>query len=410
MSGHGRSGLLKVNPGFYGAPPGVDRPGGAGDHRPMLPHLHRRRLLLGGAALIAAPWPVRAADDLVIGQNITLQDGKNVHGVAVLAGIRLLLENLNQAGGVNGRRLALRTLDDGNKADQAELNARQLVRDGAFVLFGSVEGGPSLAVMKVAVETGTPFIGPMAGSPALRRPHQPLVFPVRAEHREEFRALIGYGQRTGLKKVALFHADSATGREHLNNVRLLATELGMGFAGGQPFGSDVADVQLDAAAEAMAAGGADLVLNHGSVGVYERLIKRARAAGSRIAFWGVNSGSPALATALGPLARGMVFAQVVPNPFARKTALTREYHERWRAASAEAPFSYSSLEGFATAKVLVAALKAAGTAPTRASLLKALANFELDLGGMQVQYRPGDHAGSRFVDLAMVGGDGRFIQ
>jgi branched-chain amino acid transport system substrate-binding protein len=376
----------------------------------MRPCPPRRRLLIGGAALIAAPWPARASDELAIGQSITLQQGKSVHGVAVLAGVTLLLEAVNRAGGVNGRRIALRTLDDVNKADQAEQNARQLVRDGAFLLFGSVEGGPSGAVMKVAVETGTPFIGPMAGSPALRRPHQPLVFPVRAEHRDEFRALIAYGQRTGMKKVALFHADSATGREHLNNVRLLAAEAGMGFAGGQAFGSDVADAQLDAAAEALVAAGADLVLNHGSIGVYERLIKRARAAGSRAAFWGVNSGSAALATALGPLARGMVFAQVVPNPFARKTALAREYQERWRAENAEAPFSYSSLEGYATARVLVAALKAAGTAPTRQSLLRALQKFDLDLGGMQVQYRTGDHIGSRFVDLAMVGGDGRFVQ
>ena len=60
--------------------------------------------------------------------------------------------------------------------------------------------------------------------------------------------------------------------------------------------------------------------------------------------------------------------------------------------------------------MLLAALKAAGNTPTRAGLLTALENFDLDLGGMAVRYRRGDHAGSRFVDLAMVGGDGRFIQ
>ncbi|GAB4040625.1 MAG: ABC transporter substrate-binding protein [Rubrivivax sp.] len=370
----------------------------------------RRRLLLGGGAWLAAPWPLRAADELPVGQSITLQDGQNAHGVAVQAGVMLLVEAVNAAGGIAGRRLALRTLDDRNSAETAEANARQLVREGALVLFGSVEGGPSGGVMKAAIDTGTPFIGPMAGSPALRRPHQPLVFPVRAEHRDEFRALIGYGQRTGLKKVALFHADSGTGREHLENVRLLAAEAGLGFAGGQAFKGEVTDAQLDAAVAGFAAAGADLVLNHGSPGVYERLIRRARGGGSRAAFWGVNSGSTALAAALGPLARGMVFAQVVPSPFARMTALVREYQERWRAARPDQPFSYSGLEGYATAQVLVAALRAAGPAPTRASMLKALSTFDLDLGGMGVRYRPGDHAGSRFVDLSIVGGDGRFIQ
>jgi ABC-type branched-subunit amino acid transport system substrate-binding protein len=106
----------------------------------------------------------------------------------------------------------------------------------------------------------------------------------------------------------------------------------------------------------------------------------------------------------------MVFAQIVPSPFARKTALAREYQTRWRAASTDAAFSFGSLEGYMTAKALVTALQAAGPAPTRASLLKALQQFDVDLGGVHVRYRAGDHEGSRYVDLAMVGGDGRFIQ
>ena len=356
------------------------------------------------------PIPLRAADDLIIGQSITLQGGKNAYGSDVLAGVRVLFDAVNREGGVNGRRLALRTLDDDNRADQAEANARRLVAEGAFLLFGSIEGGPSGAVMKAAVDTGTPFFGPMAGSPGLRRPFQPLVFPVRAEHRDEFRALIQYGMDTGLKRVALFHADSDTGRQHLDNVRLLAEQARMGFGGGAAFKGDVTDAQLDAVAAALAGRQVDLVLNHGSPGVYERLIRRARAAGHRTSFWGVNSGSSPMAAALGPLARGMVFAQIVPSPFARKTALTREYQARWRAASADAPFSYGSLEGYMTAKALVSALRAAGPAPTRASLLKGLQDFETDLGGVQLRYRGTEHDGSRFVDLAMVGSDGRFIQ
>ena len=376
----------------------------------MMMQSPRRRLLLGATAALGLPTWVRAAEDLVIGQTLTLQGGKNGYGADVLAGVRLQFDAVNRAGGVNGRRLALRTLDDDNQAAQAESNARKLVAEGAFLLFGSIEGGPSTAVMTAAIDTGTPFFGPMAGSPSLRRPHQPLVFPVRAEHREEFRALVAYGARTGLKRVALFHADSDVGRQHLDNVRLLAAEAGIGFGGGLAFKSDIADTQLDSLAAAVADRQVDLVLNHGSPGLYERLIRRARAAGARASFWGVNSGSTPLAAALGPLARNMVFAQIVPSPLARKTALTREYQEHWRAASADAPFSYGSLEGYMTAKALVAALRAAGTPPTRAGLLRALQDFDVDLGGVHVVYRGREHTGSRFVDLAMVGSDGRFIQ
>lgn len=350
----------------------------------------------------AEPW--------VIGQSIALQGGQNAYGQEALAGVRAVIETVNRAGGVAGRALELRTLDDQNQAAQAEANARQLVADGATLLFGSIEGGPSVAVMKVAVDLGVPFFGPMAGSPELRRPHQPLVFPVRAEHRDEFRALLTYAARTGLRRAMLFHADSDTGRQHLANVQALAPTLQIGFAGGLPFRPDISDAQLDVLVRTLASSGADLVFNHGSPGLYERLIRRARQAGVRASFWGVNSGSTPLAASLGPLARNMVFTQIVPSPQARKTALTRDYQAVWRSAHPEAPFSYGSLEGAMTARALVAALQVAGPGATRATLARSWQTLDIDLGGVHLRYRPGEHLGSTFVDLAMVGPDGRFIQ
>lgn len=350
------------------------------------------------------------ASEIVIGQNITLQGGKNVYGSEVQLGVQTLLEDINRAGGVNGRRIVLRTLDDQNQAAKAEANARQLIDGDAFILFGSIEGGPSTAVMKVAAEKQVPFFGPMAGSPELRRPHQPLVFPVRAEHREEFRALIEYGASTGLRRVGFFHADSGTGRQHLENVRIAATDFKVEMALAVPFKSDISDAQLDDVVRQIAEQRVDMMINHGSPSVYERLIRKARAAGVRTNFLAVNSGSSQLASSLGPLAQGMVFTQVVPNPWARKVAIAREYQEAFRRAFPGRDFSYGSLEGYLTAKALVAALKLAGAQPTRSGFVKALEATRIDLGGLSLVYRQGDHTGSTFVDLAMVSREGKFLQ
>ncbi len=385
---------------------------------PLSPHVGRRRLLqlLPALALAStarrghAAEPGISANEILVGQSITLQGGKNVYGGEAMTGVKACLDAVNRGGGVNGRRIVLRTLDDENTSAKAEANARALVQQGAFVLFGSIEGGPSTAVMKAAMELGVPFIGPMAGSPGLRLPHQALVYPVRAEHREEFRALITQGRRIGLQRVALFHADSDVGREHLANVQKLAAEAGMAFGGGVPFKGDISDAQLAAAAAALAQQQVDLVMNHGSAALYGRLIRAARAAGSRITFWGVNSGSTPLAADLGPLAKGMVFSQIVPNPNSGKTALVREYQERMARSAPGQAYSYGSLEGYMTAKALAAALRAAGTNPTRASLTTALERFETDLGGLTLRWRKGEHTGCSFVDLALVGRDGRFVQ
>lgn len=379
------------------------------------PRSTRRSILLTALAAPAcgiartAPEPGVSAGDIVIGQNITLQSGKNAYGTAALEGIRLHFDAVNAAGGVHGRKLSLRTLDDDNKPATAETNARKLVAEGAFILFGSIEGGPSTAVAKVAEELRVPFFGPMAGSPTLRRPHSPMVFPVRAEHREEFRALMEWGQRTGLKTVGLFHADSDTGRQHLDNVRLGAKALGMSVTLQLPFKSDISDAQLDDLAQQVAAQQPDLVLNHGSASLYAKLIMRARKQRIRTTFMAVNSGSTQLAAELGPLAQGMVFAQVVPSPTERKHALSREYQEAMTKGRPGGTLSYGGLEGFMTAKALVLALQATGRDLTRVNLVRTLERSQFELGGVSVRYSPTAHDGSHFVDLSMFSRDARFI-
>lgn len=366
------------------------------------------------AALVACAALAYAADgvtpgQIVIGQSITLQGGKNDYGTAVQDGIQAYLQATNSRGGVHGRQVVLRTLDDDNKPALAEANARRLVeQEKVFILFGSVEGGPSTAVMKAASELKVPFFGPMAGSPTLRRPHQPLVFPVRAEHREEFRALLDYAKKTGATRVAFMRADSEVGAQHLENVKRLCQEIGLDLVADLPFRSDASDAQIGQMAAQIGKSGAQVVLNHGSAGTYEKLIRMTLGQGVRTSFFGVNSGSAQLARHLGPLAHGMVFTQVVPSPWERKAAITREYQEEFARFRPKQEFSYGSLEGYLTAKALVAALRLAGPSPTQASFLAGLSGATLDLNGLRASYAPDQHAGLSFVDLSIVARDGRF--
>ncbi len=359
--------------------------------------------------------PARAADpgiadtEIVIGQSITLQAGKNAYGVAAHQGMKLYFDQINAAGGVNGRRIVVKTLDDENRPAVAETNARKLVDEGAFILFGSIEGAPSTAVMKVARERKVPLFGPMAGPPSLRRPYQEWVFPVRAEHREEFRALMTWGKSLGLKTVGFFHIDGPNGKEHLENVNIIARELGLQVVLSLPYKADVSDTDFDRMVAQIRDAKPDLFFNHGTPGFYEKLVSRSLRAELKTRFVAVNSGSTQIARALGPLANGMVFAQVVPSPWERKHAITREYQEAALKADPKAEFSYGGMEGFLTAKALVMGLRAAGRDLSRASFVKALRGPTFDLGGVKVQYSTTEHVGSRFVDLSMVDRNGRFI-
>jgi hypothetical protein len=130
----------------------------------------------------------------------------------------------------------------------------------------------------------------------------------------------------------------------------------------------------------------------------------------RASFSAVNSGSAQLAARLGDLAHGMVFAQVVPSPWERKSAITREYQEEFRRQKPGQSFSYGSLEGYLTAKALVGALRLAGPNPTREGFVRALygaGGLELS-EGLRATYAPGEHTGLTLVDLAIVTREGKF--
>lgn len=368
------------------------------------------------AALTWAACSAGATDgveprQLLIGQSIALQGGRNDYAAAVMDGVRAYLEKTNTEGGVHGRQIALRTLDDDNSGPQAEANARRLVQqDKVFLLFGSIEGGPSSGVLQAASELKVPFIGPMAGTPTLREPFQPMVFPVRAEHKDEFRAILEMARGTGVRRVGFMRTDSEVGLLHLRNVKALCHTLGMEFVADLPFQSNLSDARIAAMAQTLAQSQTQLVLNHGSIGAYEKLIRQARAQGLRVTFSAVNSGSTELARHLGELAHGMVMSQVLPSPFERRTPIAREYQDDFARRLPGKPFSYGSLEGYLSAKALVEALRLAGPQPTREGLVGAIESAgSLNLSGLRNSYGATRHQGMSLVELAIVTRDGKFL-
>jgi branched-chain amino acid transport system substrate-binding protein len=60
--------------------------------------------------------------------------------------------------------------------------------------------------------------------------------------------------------------------------------------------------------------------------------------------------------------------------------------------------------------VVVEALKRAGRDLSREKFVDALESMEVDLGGFHVGYSPKNHAGSKFVDLTIIGREGKFLR
>jgi len=107
-------------------------------------------------------------------------------------------------------------------------------------------------------------------------------------------------------------------------------------------------------------------------------------------------------------AKGVVVSQVMPA--SQSYSLVKEATLLAKAQGMD-ELSPAMLEGFASAKVLVEALRRAGPRPSRASLHNALENLgRVDLGGLVLDYSPTDHTGLDFVDLSIISAGGKRLR
>jgi ABC-type branched-subunit amino acid transport system substrate-binding protein len=345
-----------------------------------------------------------------VGQTIALSGALAEHGSAVHQGAALYLAKVNAGGGVAGRQVVLRTLDDGGDAERAAHNTLKLIdEDKVVAVFGGIEGGPCVASMKVAAEKRVPLVACMAGSPELREPLQRYAFPVRAAHFDEFAKLIDTVAMYGHRRIAFLHSDSDTGRKHLANVNklLAARKLELALAiplAGKPDPAQIVRQLKDAGIEAM--------FNHGAYATYAEIIREARREGVQTQFLAINSGAQQMVRSLGPDAAGLIFTQVVPFPWRGVTPVGKEFREA--AKDTGLAISYSAMEGYLSAKVLVEALTRAvhgRKVVSSEALVGALEGMKsYDAGGIEVRFSQKAHTGAGFVDTVVVANDGRFVK
>lgn len=108
------------------------------------------------------------SNEIVIGGIFPLSGGVAVYGVECKKGIDLAIEEINAAGGVDGKNFKLISEDD-EGAPEKSVNAYQKLtsKDGAKIIIGSLTSGCSLAITNRAQAQKVVQIAPAATAPAI---------------------------------------------------------------------------------------------------------------------------------------------------------------------------------------------------------------------------------------------------
>ena len=365
-----------------------------------------RRSAAAGAAALGLPALAQPENKIVLGQSAAFSGPAAQLGIQMNAGARLYFDKVNAAGGVNGRLIELRTLDDGYEPERCKANTEALIKAEVFSLFGYVGTPTSLAALPLVNAAQVPFFGPFTGAEALRDPFSRWVFHVRASYFDETAAIVRQLTTLGQKKIAVFRQDDSYGQAGFDGVvrALKKQELAPHAVGMVKRNTvDVAE-----AVKTIVPTQPDAVVMISAYKSCAAFIRAARAAGFAGSFFNVSFvGTQALADELGADARGVMISQVMPSPFSAALPISREYLEAVADAK-DAKSNYSSIEGYVAARVFTEGLRRAGRTLTRASLVNALESMEdVNIGGFLVSYGPRRHVASTYVDLTMLGADGK---
>lgn len=372
---------------------------------------HAVAVLALGVAGTALAEPGVTADKIIIGQAAGFTGSVAGTVKELTAGAQLYFDHINSRGGVHGRKIVLEQMDDGFDPKKSPDVFKKLIEEKkVFAMFLSRGTPTNEAAYPVLEAAKVPLIGPSTGAMSMYNPPRKYMFPVRASYQSETFKIVPQLVNMGINRIALLYVDDSFGKDGLTGVQIAMKNAGLTPVAVVSHARGSTKVEEAVATIAKADPQAIIMVTLADSGV--AFVKQMRAAGKSPMFITLsNNSSNAFIKNLGTDGFGLAVSQVSPYPFSGAEVVTREFLGLLKDKKDVSP-SYSSIEGFIAAKVLVEGLRRAGKEPTREKLIAGLESMKgFDLGGgLDVTYGPNLRVGTSYIDLTIISKTGKFVR
>jgi branched-chain amino acid transport system substrate-binding protein len=362
------------------------------------------------SALLFTISPVKSqvtGDTIVLGHSAPFSGVLAASNREAIDGAKAVFEGVNKRGGVHGRRIELVMMDDKQDVKVSLENTRKLIdQNRAFALFMYRTSPVLEATLPIVEKERVPLLFPQVGPSFLYDPKLRQVFTLRATYQAEAKMAVEQATRLGLKRIAVLVADDAFGRDAFKGAEAAMASAGLSPVAIEKFDNKTANV--DAAIEKFAKIQPQAVILISGAKPSAALIKGTKLKGLSAQFIALsNSSSQSFIDELGEAGRGVGIMQVMPNPL-RGSGVAADFM-KLRESAPYVKASHAAFQGYLSARIVVDALQRTGKSLTRERLINTLQNMSVDYGGFKVGFTPDDRHGSDFVELSIVGKNGKIL-
>ena len=370
--------------------------------------------IFGAIFLGLSNAPLRAEDgvfkdNILFGQVAALNGPAQALGQGMREGILAAFEEVNRAGGINGRKLELKSIDDSYEPEKTiEATNAAIKEDKVFALVGAVGTPTSKAGQPIATAAKVPFIGPFTGAEFLRNPFNRYIVNIRSSYFQETEAWIEHlSTDLGITRIAILYQDDAFGLAGLAGVKKAMAKRNMSLVGEGTVKRNTTAIK-SALLEIMK-GQPEAVVTVGPYKPIAEFIKLARQLKVDATFVAISFvGSDSLAQELGNQGAGVIVSQVVPFPRDKSLPVVASYQNALAAVNSNSKPGFVSLEGYLVGQLVVEALKRVTGELTRETFLDAIERAPFDLGGVKLTFSATQNQGSNQVYFTVLQADGSF--
>ena len=345
-------------------------------------------------------------DEIILGSILDQSGPLAGFGKQARMGMQLAVDELNETGGIQGRKIKLLVEDDGYDPKKAVLAAQKLVnQDKIFMMMGHIGTAQNMAAMPVQFEKNVINFFPITAAREMYEPFHKLKYSFAAPYYVQMLGAVPkLVKEKGVKKVCTIYQDDDFGLEVLKGGEDGLKTIGMEFAEKTSFKRGATD--FSSQVQKLQSSGCEMIVMGTIIRETIGTIGTARKLGYNPVFLGSSAAYTDLIHKIGGKAMdGLYATMTVQNPYTdEQSQPIRFWANKYKTKFSDDPTVFS-VYGYSIITTFANAANKAGKNLSTDSFIKAMDTMSIPsdiFGSAPSSFGPSKRLGSEASRLSQI--------